>query len=60
MCVDLRDNFEMVRDNEVRCWILDFDNYVKETSLGLHQVPIEDPELFEAYLLAFAFTTKQG
>ena len=28
LCNDLRDNFEFVKENEVVCWLYDYDEYL--------------------------------
>ena len=30
LCLDLRDNFELVKNNAVTCWILDMADFVKD------------------------------
>ena len=30
LCIDLRDNFELVKNNAVTCWILDMADFVKD------------------------------
>lgn len=60
LCLDLRDNSELVVDKEVKCWMFDFDTYVRTTSSGTKSVPIADPAEFETLLKAFAYETKAG
>lgn len=50
MCNDLRDNFKLVKYNEVVCWIHDFDQFVKEFSKGVYQVPLTDEPNFNKFL----------
>lgn len=50
MCNDLRDNFKLVKYNEVVCWIQDFDSFVREFSKGVYRVPLIDEQNFNKLL----------
>ena len=50
LCTDLRDNSDIVIDNEVKCWIFDMDAYVRSTTANLRSLPIPDKADFEFYL----------
>ena len=58
LCIDLRDNNEFVKDNEVRCWILDMNEWLKQ-SYDI-ELPLDDEEQFNSLLLEFAFTDENG
>ena len=44
MCIDLRDTSPLVLENDVSCWILDMDAYVKEMTQGFDYLPLDDLE----------------
>ena len=63
LCVDLRDNSPLVKNNRVTCWILDMQSYVKanpQCALG-KAMPLENATDFNRCLVSFLQTeTGQG
>ena len=53
LCVDLRDQSALVKENFVKCWILDMDDFVRKDSRSLKQLPLTDEGEFNAYLKMF-------
>lgn len=59
-CTELRDESDLVIDNDVTCWILDLDDFVKEDSNQTEKLPISDKDRFEDYLMRFISETETG
>ena len=60
LCAELSDDHALVKDDDVKCWIHDFDLFVKEDSAGTKQLPLANEMEFYMYLNEFAFKTDKG
>lgn len=59
-CDYLRTSSPIVFENEVECWIEEFDSYVQKTTSGAHKLPIGEEDKFDELLEKFAFDSEQG
>ena len=53
MCDYLENESEIVRDNQVNCWIKRMDEFVRRDSEGTKQLPLEPENEFNDYLFRF-------
>lgn len=60
LCAELSDDHALVKDDDVKCWIHDFDLFVKKDSAGTKQLPLANEMEFYMYLNEFAFKTDKG
>ena len=58
LCNDLRDNSPLVKQNEVICWIHDFDEFSRAFTKGRLQVPVERTDYFDRLMQEFLKTEK--
>lgn len=62
-CNELMFDTDVVLDEDVKCWILELDNFVKSDSAAKgspEQLPIDDEARFEKYLMRFITETEVG
>ena len=60
LCAELSDDHALVRDDDVKCWIHDFDLFVREDSAGGKQLPLTKEMEFSMYLTKFTLETDKG
>lgn len=60
LCLELRDESDLVKNQMVTCWILDLNEFIKNDSKGSKELPLESEDEFNAYLKRFVSEDENG
>ncbi len=58
LCNDLKEKSKLVKQNEVICWIYDFDIFTQSFTKGRLSVPVEREDYFDKLMVKFLETEK--